>query len=268
MPPVSLTGDGIVLAAEIGGAIHRIHNCLSVMLGYSVPSPEKGKPPVSCRAGIVELLSPHTMLVNRRGQRFTDESFFQGIVPSLRHFDTLSHEQINVPCYLIFDQQYPENFSFANQPAGAKVPDVICRANSLPELAQKLGLDEKTFVATVERFNTFARAGVDDDYHRGEGMWRLSTKEERGLKNPRLGPLEKPPFYGVELLPSVGNAAGILANSHGQAMHQRQLPIEGLYVSGVAAARNEMGAGYQAGLNLASAMTYSYLAVQHMKAAR
>jgi hypothetical protein len=34
--------------------------------------------------------------------------------------------------------------------------------------------------------------------------------------------------------------------------------------SGVVAARNEIGAGYQAGINLASGMTFSYLAVKHM----
>jgi 3-oxosteroid 1-dehydrogenase len=185
-------------------------------------------------------------------------------VPNLRYFDTLLHRQINIPCYLLFDQQYPDNYSFANQPAGTPVPDVVARANSLPELAKKLGMDDKTLVATVERFNGFARAGVDEDYHRGEGLWRPSTGKDRSLKNPRLGPLEKPPFYAVELLPSVGNAAGIRANRFGQAINYRQQPIEGLYVSGVAAARDEMGAGYQAGLNLASAMTYSYIAVNHM----
>ena len=47
-------------------------------------------------------------------------------------------------------------------------------------------------------------------------------------------------------------------------MHQRRRPIPGLYASGVVAARTELGAGYQAGLNLASAMTFSYLAVKHM----
>jgi hypothetical protein len=47
-------------------------------------------------------------------------------------------------------------------------------------------------------------------------------------------------------------------------LHQRRYPIAGLYASGVVAARNEIGAGYQAGINLASGMTFSYLAVKHM----
>ena len=100
---------------------------------------------------------------------------------------------------------------------------------------------------------------------KANGDWRAGSSARA---RHRARTVEKPPFYGVELHPSVGNSAGLLANSHGQVMHQRQRPIAGLYASGVAAARTEMGAGYQAGLNLASAMTFSYLAVEHMKAAR
>jgi 3-oxosteroid 1-dehydrogenase len=236
------------------------------MLGYTVPA-ANGGPPTSCRAGIVELLSPHTMLVNRRGARFVDESFFQGIVPHLRYFDTARHEHPNVPCYLVFDRQYPDNYSFANRPAGSAVPEAIARADSIAALAGKLGIDAQALTATVERFNGFARAGSDEDFHRGESKWRVAGGTAPPGKAAGLGPIEQPPFYGVELHPSVGNSAGLLANRHAQVMHQRQRPIAGLYVSGVAAARTEMGAGYQAGLNLASAMTFSYLAVEHMAAA-
>jgi 3-oxosteroid 1-dehydrogenase len=265
MSPTSLTGDGLVLAAELGAVVHRVENCLSIMLGYTVPA-ANGGPPTSCRAGIVELLSPHTLLVNRAGKRFVDESFFQGIVPHLRHFDALHHSHPNVPCYLIFDRQYPEHYSFANRPAGSPVPDAIARAETIPALAEMLKINPTTLADTVERFNGFARAGADADFHRGESKWRLAAGRAPSGKNPSLGPIEQPPFYGVELHPSVGNSAGLLANRHGQVLHQRHRPIEGLYASGVVAARIEMGAGYQAGLNLASAMTFSYLAVEHMKA--
>ena len=51
---------------------------------------------------------------------------------------------------------------------------------------------------------------------------------------------------------------------HARVIHQRRHPIPGLYASGNAAAATEQGIGYQAGLSLAAAMTFSYLAVQHM----
>jgi 3-oxosteroid 1-dehydrogenase len=264
MGPVSLTGDGLVLGAELGAVVHRIQNCLSVMLGYTIPSATEGEPPASCRASIVELFSPHTLVVNRHAERFADESYFQEIVPRLRYFDALQHEYPNVPCYLIFDRQYLDRYSFANQPVGAPVPSSIARSDSVRELAAELGIDPDRLAATVDRFNAFARAGVDGDFHRGEKRWRLAAASCAAAKNPTLGTIEKPPFYGVQVLPSIGNSTGLLANRYGQVMHHRGRPIEGLYVSGVAAARTEMGAGYQAGMNLASAMTFSYLAVEHM----
>jgi 3-oxosteroid 1-dehydrogenase len=263
MGPVSLTGDGLVLGAELGAVVHRIQNCLSVMLGYTIPSATEGEPPASCRASIVELFSPHTLLVNHHAERFADESYFQEIVPRLRQFDALRHQYPNVPCYLIFDAQYLERYSFANQPVGTPVPGFVAHSDSTRELGAKLGIDSDKLAATVDRFNTFARTGVDGDFHRGEKRWRLASASGPA-KNPSLGTIEKPPFYGVQLLPSIGNSTGLLANQHGQVMHHRGRPIEGLYVSGVAAARTEMGAGYQAGMNLASAMTFSYLAVEHM----
>jgi 3-oxosteroid 1-dehydrogenase len=123
-------------------------------------------------------------------------------------------------------------------------------------------------VATIERFNAFARRGVDEDFHRGELKWKLASASGRGSKNPALGTIEVPPYYGVELLPSIGNSSGLLADCNAQVVHQRRYPIPGLYASGVVAVRDEGGAGYQAGLTLAAAMTFSYLAVQHMAGAQ
>jgi 3-oxosteroid 1-dehydrogenase len=94
----------------------------------------------------------------------------------------------------------------------------------------------------------------------------LADRSAEGRRNPSLGALDQPPFYGLELRPSLGTtSAGLLADANGQVLHQRRHPIPGLYASGVVAVRNELGAGYQAGLNLASAMTFSLLAVRHMQ---
>ena len=110
-------------------------------------------------AGIVELCSPHTMLVNKYGMRFADETFFQGIVPQLRLFDPVRHEYANLPTYLIFDAQYLKKYSFANQPIGSDVPKTVSRAGNLPELAAKLGIDRDQLEKTARRFNDFVEAG-------------------------------------------------------------------------------------------------------------
>ena len=82
--------------------------------------------------------------------------------------------------------------------------------------------------------------------------------------NNSLGTVEQPPFYGIELHPAGGSSVGLLTDASGRVIHQRRYPIPGLYVSGNTAAATEQGIGYQAGLSLAAAMTFSYLAVRHM----
>ena len=166
---------------------------------------------------------------------------------------------------MIFDQQFAAHYSLAHLPIGSAVPASVERADTLAELAGRLGIDAGGLADTVARFNGFATNGVDQDFQRGALRWRLADRSAEGRRNPSLGPIDKPPFYGLELRPSLGTtSAGLLTNAHGQVLHQRRHPIPGLYASGVVAVRNELGAGYQAGLNLASAMTFSLLAVRHM----
>ena len=254
------------MGAEIGAAIRRIQNNLSVMLGFHLVPDEPDREPIQCMAGISEMCSPHTIVVNKAGKRFADELFFQSVVPALREFDPLVHDYANLPCFLIFDRQFASRYSLAHLPVGTAVPASVVRADTLSDLAGKLGIDRGNLERTVERFNGFAARGVDEDFHRGALRWRLADHPAERLQNSSLGTLDRPPFYGIELRPSLGSSsAGLLTDAHAQVVHQRRHPIPGLYASGVVAARTELGAGYQAGLNLASAMTFSYIAVQHMQ---
>jgi 3-oxosteroid 1-dehydrogenase len=265
LSPPSSTGDGLIMGAEIGAAIRRIQNNLNLMLGFYLVPDEPSREPVPCMAGISEMCSPHTIVVNKAGQRFADESYFQSVVPALRKFDTLKHSYANLPCFLIFDRQFASNYALAHLPVGSAVPASVARADTIAELAGKLGVDADGLDRTVGRFNTLAAAGHDEDFNRGALRWQLADRSNEKRRNPSLGPLDQPPFYGLELHPSLGTtSAGLLADANGQVLHQRRHPIAGLYASGVVAARTELGAGYQAGLNLASAMTFSLLAIRHM----
>src|SRR5262249_3719831 len=59
-------------------------------------------------------------------------------------------------------------------------------------------------------------------------------------------------------------SSGLLTDVHARVIHQRRRPIRGLYRRGHPPAATEQGISYQAGLSLAAAMTFSYLAVRHM----
>jgi succinate dehydrogenase/fumarate reductase flavoprotein subunit len=271
MFPPTIDGDGMVMGAELGAQTRTIRNNLAVFLGFNIPGKHPGEEPLFRIVGISEMFCPHTMVVNRDGQRFADETYFQNMVPSLRRYDVKKHRHANLPCYLIFDQQYIDGFSFIDAPRGSGVPNWVSRATSLEELAVKLKIDPAGLSSTVERFNAFARKGVDEDFHRGEAAWCLAkkdvwkpTREDEKYVSPTLGTLRIPPFYGVELHPSVFASGGLVANASAQVINQRAAPIPGLYAAGNNAVHTEYGVGYQAGFSLGSGMTFGYLAARHM----
>jgi hypothetical protein len=193
------------------------------------------------------------------------------MVPALRRYDVKHHRHANLPCYLVFDQQYVDGFSFIDAPRGSDVPAWVARANTIEQLAGLLKIDATGLPATVARFNGFARNGADQDFRRGEAAWCLAKKDvwkptraDERYVSPTLGTLRIPPFYGVELHPSVFASGGLVANASAQVIDQRGRAIPGLYAAGNNAVHTEYGVGYQAGFSLGSGMTFGYLAARHM----
>ena len=99
----------------------------------------------------------------------------------------------NIPAWLIFDQQYRDRYIFAGLQPGQRIPKkwlesgVIVTADTLEELAAKIGLPADALAATVERFNGFARSGVDEDFHRGESAYDHYYGDPTNKPNPNLG---------------------------------------------------------------------------------
>lgn len=268
MFPPSVDGDGLRLAASIGAALYRVPVNLSQVLGDDVPPGATDGGPAYRIAGIGELSLPRTLVVNRAGRRFADESSFQGMVPALGHFDPLSHDYPNLPCYLIFDRGFLEEYSFAGRPPGSPAPHGLPRADTLADLAAQLGIDPATLGETVERFNRGAAAGTDPDFGRGSSAWARRSAGDRSRAHPNLGPVDRRPFYGIELRPSGLPSTGLLTNDRAQVIHVGGEPIEGLYACGNVAAPTDYGTGYQAGLSLASGITFGFLAGEHARRSR
>ena len=217
LSPRNSTGDGLIMGAEIGAAIRRIQNNLSLMLGFYLVPDEPGRAPIQCMAGISEMCSPHTIVVNKAGQRFADESYFQSVVPALRRFDTLAHDYANLPCFLIFDQQFAVEL-FAGASAGRGRGAGLGRPRRYACGTRGQARRRRRAVSSTpsQRFNVFAADGIDEDFQRGALRWRLADRSAEGRRNPSLGALDRPPFYGIELRPSLGTtSAGLLANANG-----------------------------------------------------
>ncbi len=265
--PQVVKGDGLVLGTSVGGAVHVIQNSLQMMLGFQVPVDGDWKKYEFWSSGIIEQFCPHTMVVNRFGKRFADETYFQHMAPKFREFDVAQHRHANLPCYLLFDQNFVDKFSFAGQPLGASIPAWVQRANTPAALAKKLGIDPAGLTQTFGRFNADVAKGRDTEFHRGEAKWSLA--HDKGNDQPqRLGALDKAPYFGIEAKPAAGSSAGLLTNRNAQVLRYDRKPIEGLYALGNSAARIEFGVGYQAGYTLASGMTFGLISAKHMKRRR
>ncbi|MBR0648280.1 FAD-dependent oxidoreductase [Roseomonas terrae] len=260
MFPDSIAGDGMVMAMECGAATQVIGNNLSLFLGFRNPD-EAPDGVALCRlSGTQELPAPHTITVNRHGRRFADESFFQAMAPALRHFDVVARTQPNLPCWLIFDQQFADHSSFGGRPPGAEIPRWVHQAPDIPTLGRQLGIDADGLAETVRTFNADARNGVDRGFGRGHSAWGLNRYDPRST----LGPLEAAPFYGIQLHPTALSSAGLLADAEARVTHLRGHPIPGLFAVGNAAARTETGSGYQTGYSLASGLTFGLIAARCM----
>ena len=261
----TVEGDNILLGGEIGAALAGVPSYnLGMFFGYRVPGEEHDGAPLwraSWEGGY-----PHAIWVNRAGKRFADESFYRDYLPKCHDWDGNTQEHPNYPPFLIFDQNYRDKYAFCAYMPGQNVPEeLLAKADTLEELAAKLGIDPAGLAATVERFNPMAEAGVDTDFDRGTYPWAAKMTGDFRRKNPNLGPLDKGPFYGVKLTPvGVGvNAVGLKTDTHGRVIHVRGRPIEGLYAAGNSAALRDIGAGYQSGLSNLRGMTWGWIAAMH-----
>ena len=265
---IANTGDGILAAEKLGAALELMEDA---WWGPTVPL--EGAPWFA----LSERNSPGSIIVNTAGQRFMNESM--PYVEACHHMYGGKYGQgdgpgENVPAWLIFDTQYRERFIFAGLQAGQRIPSkwlesgVIVKADTLAELAQKTGLPADAFTATVERFNGFARSGVDEDFKRGESAYDRYYGDPTNKPNPNLGEISHGPYYAAKMVPGdLGTKGGIRTDVHGRALRDDDSVIDGLYAAGNASSP-VMGHTYPGpGGTIGPAMTFGYLAALHIAGA-
>ncbi|MBK8461393.1 MAG: FAD-binding protein [Micropruina sp.] len=77
----------------------------------------------------------------------------------------------------------------------------MVKANTLIDLAQKLGVDRAGLLGSVVRFNGFAGRGKDADFRRGETAAERQRGDASKRRNPCLGGVEKGPYWAVKVYP-------------------------------------------------------------------
>jgi 3-oxosteroid 1-dehydrogenase len=255
------TGDGILAAEKLGAALEFMEDS---WWGPTVPLVD------SPWFALSERNSPGSIIVNMAGKRFMNESM--PYVEAVHHMYGGEYGQgagpgENIPAWLIFDQQYRDRFIFAGLQPGQRIPKkwmesgVIVKADTLQELAAKTGLPADAFAATIDRFNGFARSGVDEDFHRGDSAYDRYYGDPTNKPNPNLGEIKHGPFYAAKMVPGdLGTKGGIRTDLKGRALRDDDSVIEGLYAAGNVSSP-VMGHTYPGpGGTIGPAMTWGYLA--------
>ena len=251
------TGDAITAGEAAGAALDLMDDA---WWGPSIPL---SGGPYFCLA---ERSLPGCLLVNGAGQRFVNESApYVDAVHAMYdgHCDAVPH----IPSWLITDQRYRNSYVFAGLPPRKPLPrrwyaaGAVYRAPTVAELADQVGIDPAALAKTVVRFNEFAQAGRDEDFHRGDSAYDRYYSDPRHRPNPCLAPLAEPPFYAVKIVPGdLGTKGGLRTDARARVLRPDGTPIAGLYAAGNASAA-VMGHSYAgAGATIGPAMTFGYLA--------
>ncbi|MCA3800205.1 FAD-binding protein, partial [Burkholderia sp.] len=269
-PPIN-TGDGIRAGLALGAGVALMDFVWGVPT-VRVPGEEKQ------RGLFVERSAPRCVMVNGLGRRFVNES---APYPDVIHAMIADHAQTQacVPAWLVFDAEYRKRYPCGVLLPGSVQPDsripagwldsVIYRADTLAELAAKIGVDAGGLAQTVERMNGYAATGIDAEFGKGGNLFDRYYGDPSSKPNPCLGPIERAPFYALRIDPGeIGTKGGLRTDAHARVLRPDGTAIDGLYALGNTSAA-VMGKTYPGpGSTIGPAMTFGYVAANHIAAVR
>jgi len=257
----SNTGDGLYMAIKAGAMLSNMREA------WWAPAADlpAGMNDMDRSLVNTERSRPRSIMVNKRGRRFTNEAANYTALGGAFHTDDVTNfEYANLPCWLIFDQEYLRRYgTIGPHPPGEQPPGWLTAYPTLLELAADLGIDAGDLVQTVERWNEQVAGGSDPDFGRGSSAhdrWWGDVRYRRDVRGT-LGPLDEAPFYAI------GIHSGALGTKGGPRVdpHARVLDVDGEAIAGLYAAGNVMGSPFGAtyggaGGTLGPAIVFGYLA--------
>jgi 3-oxosteroid 1-dehydrogenase len=265
------TGDAIREGMRLGARMHRLNeawwcNTISVP-GEEIP-----------RLSIMEKSYPGSIVVNPAGERFSNES--QNYMAFQQEtFRKHSEENPCHPAWQVFDARFRASYFVGPLYNSRFRPDwaipkryeaegFFARADSVRELARKIGVDPEGLAKTVSNMNEYARTGVDPELHRGDSAYDRYYGDPRVTPNPCLGPVETAPFYAIRVDPGdFGTQGGMVTNADAQVLHEEGHAIEGLYAIGNCSAPT-LPCYPGPGSTLGPAMTFAYQAAKALSGYR
>ena len=240
------TGDGVIMAQKVGAALWNMNNPAgpdlnfkdmesNVYYGYTLA---------------MTLGSRSTIYVGPDGTRFINEALMtrHGKMPAHGTWQTAATV---LPAYAIFDEACFTAGPVTTSGGWSKDNSVelekgwIIKADTLAELAEKIGVDAAGLEKTVTRYNWYCEQG--EDYEFGRAAKTLAPLSAEG------------PYYAMELTPTLTNTqGGAVRNANCEVIDLDGNVIPHLYSAG------EFGSmyihGYNGGGNVSEALATGRIA--------
>ncbi|MDO8769801.1 MAG: FAD-dependent oxidoreductase [Burkholderiaceae bacterium] len=221
---------------------------------------------------VMDRAKPGMLTVNQAGERFVNESTSYHLYAlAMQHANPSTPAKPAVPAYLICDVQALRNYGIGMVRPGGKglepflADGYLTQANTLAELAQKLGINVQGLQASVAKVNAYTDSGVDPDFQRGVTAYQQNIGDPAWPgKNPNLGALTQAPYYAVRLYPGdIGASTGLATDADARVLDPSDQPIDGLYAVGNDM-HSIMGGVYTGpGITIGPGLVFGYLAARH-----
>lgn len=228
----AMTGDGILLGQTVGAEL--------TGMGFTQMMPVADPNTGELFSGL-QVPPENFVIVNKQGKRFINE--FAG-----RDVLTKAALAEGGLFYLIADDEIKKTAANTSQEKIDRQVEAgtLFRADTLEELAVKVGMDPEVLVDTVNKYNSYVEAEHDPEFH----------KDTFSLK------VEKAPFYATPRQPAVHHTmGGLKIDTDTRVLDKNNQPIKNLYAAGEVA--GGIHAGNRLGGNaLADIFTFGRIAGQ------
>ncbi len=208
-------GEGIEMALEAGAA----------------PCGDFGSyhaEPIDPRSGVSEpsvFIFPYGILVNKDGERFTDEA--PGTVDAV--YEGITRQifaQKEGVAYAVLDQKH---LAIPNYRLAIRTDQPPILADTAFELASRLGVPGEALAATIARFNGACGKGA----FRPLELDGLATRGLAPQKSNWAVPLDEPPFHAYPIISSnVLTFGGVKIDARARVLDRDGVPIPNLYAAG------------------------------------
>lgn len=209
------TGDGLIMASNVGAALTHTGDMMCVLKDYEIMSEHEG---TSATASVSSFISRNnTVLLAADGKRFVNEKDIGYMT-----------QKLNSP---VFDQMHRDGLGYVwaiSDKASLDAKGVkrgldmeFITADTFEELAEKMGLDAATVAETLNNYNLYCETGHDPEFGR-----LLLEKLEA-------------PYCAVKVVPcEIITYGGIARNVNAEVIRADGTVIPGLYTAGEASANS------------------------------